>query len=106
MLGGCRTWPAFGRQWVDFSFQLGTRVFIYYYVSKHTLATLHVFISVLLVFILNVSTLYRVSFLLLFIIISSYRISGFGAGNIYFITKIIFYTLTWIQVYIQFYPGC
>ena len=60
-----------------------------------------VFISVLLVFILNFSTLSRVSFLLLFIIICSYFISGFGMY-----IQIFFYTLTLIQVYIHSYLGC
>ena len=43
-----------------------------YNVLIHTPSTLHDFISVLLLFILKVFTLYRVSFLLLFIIICSY----------------------------------
>ena len=65
------------------------------------------FIGVLLVFILNISTLSRVSFLLLFIIIFIYFISGFGAGDIYFILYvkyILHFNLN--SSYLQFYHGC
>ena len=56
-----------------------------YNVLIHTSGALYVFKTVPLVFISKGSKLSRVSFLLLFIIICSYFISGFGAENINFI---------------------
>ena len=85
LFGKGRILPAFCQRCVDFSFQLG-HVFLYCFTTYFR--NLHVFISVLLVFILKVSTLFRGSFLLLFKIICSYFISVIGAGNIYFISYV------------------
>ena len=94
MLSWCLAsiWPALG------SLVVSAGDTCIYNVSIHTSTTWHVFISVLLVFILKVSPLSRVSLLLLFILICSYFISVLAREtyilyNMYNI-KIIFYILT------------
>ena len=106
-VGRVPDWPAFDRRWVDVSIQLGTRVIMKFLIHTCLNIIMQIYLSLDFYAFQSIPEYFFATTYHMFIIHSSYLISGFGAGNISLniLLMPVNYTLCTFSKHPAFYYG-